>query len=257
MPATTALSLITGAFDTLGVYTPGASIAAADSAGALRRLNQMMGGLSLQPLTKPVLTREELTLEADKGGPSDPYTIGPDGDFNTTRPTALLGAGILLVQSDPTYNVEVPRAVLTNDAWAAIQIKELSSTQFTDVFYNPTFSNDLGTINLWPVPNIATNKLVLYWLEPLTRFATLTTEYFLPPGCEDALEYNLARRLLTPYGVTDEGIVSDVLDMARTSLATFKRGNTKLTDLPTDPALVRDPSGGYNILTGTGGGTGG
>lgn len=255
MPATTALQLVTNAFETIGRYAPGQSITASDAQNGLRRLNLMMGALQLQPLTQPVNTRVELDLTANKGGPSDPYTIGDGGDFDTTRPPALSGAGILLVGA--TQNVEVPRALLTDDAWQAIQIKELAATQFTDVYYNPTYSDDLGTINLWPVPSISTNKLVLYWLQPLAQFADLDTEYFLPPGCEEALEYNLARRLLTPYGVTDAATVAEVTELARLSLGTFKRGNTKLSDLATDPALVRDPAGGYNILTGTGGGSGG
>lgn len=255
MPSTTALAIITGAFETLGVYAPGESLSPADQNGALRRLNLLMEGLSLQPLTQPVLARDVFDLVADKGGPDNPYTIGTGGDFDVPRPITLEGAGILLVQPDPTNNVEVPRALLTDDAWAAIQIKTLSATQFTDVYYNPTYANDLGTINLWPIPNIATNKLVVYRRQLLTAFATAVTSYDLPPGCAEMLWYQLAQRLAPVYGVTDAGIVGDVRDMARTTLATFKRANTELADLSTDPALTRDPSGGYNILTGTGGGS--
>lgn len=256
MPATTALDIITGAFDVTSVYAPGEAISATDANGALRRLKLLMRALKLQPLSQPVVSRTEYSLTANQGGPDNPYTIGPGGDFDTTRPIRLTGASILLVNVGG-QNVEVPRAVITDDAWEAIQIKSLTATQFTDVYYNPTYTDDLGTINLWPIPNVSTNKLVLYRLEPLTTFADLTTEYDLPDGCEEALEYNLARRLLQPYGVIDPATVSAVMELAASSLATFKRANTKLSDLATDPAFVRDPSGGYNILTGTGGGTGG
>lgn len=330
MPATTAETIIEGAFDAIGLLGTGSVTSAEMANSGLRRLNLMMSALRLQPLTQPVQSREVFSLTADLGV----YTIGPGGDFDTTRPTKLSGAGILLnsqgtpasvtslasadgvvtatmtshgastgqnvtivgavpdayngtfpitvtgvnaftylfggssaalatgtitaaFESDASDVVEVPRAVLNDEAWQAIQIKSLTGAQFTDVYYNPTYAADLGTINLWPIPNTAENSLVLYRLQPLTSFTNLTTEYFLPDGCQEALEYNLARRLLTPYGVIEPTTVADVKDMATSTLANFKRGSVKLTDLGTDPALTHAQSGGYNIVTGTGGGTGG
>jgi hypothetical protein len=250
MPATTAQQLITNACVTIGRSAPGTALPAGESSAALRRLNLMIGGWSLQPLTQNVVTREVFTLTADKGGPDNPYTIGVGGNFNTTRPVGLNGAGIIIPATDPLQNVEVPRAVLTDDAWQAIQIKGLRSTQFTDVYFNATFADDLGTINLWPVPDSSVYSLVIYRQQQLPLFPSLVAEVFLPPGAEDAIEYNLARRLLTAYGITDQGTVSDVIDLATSSLATFKRGNTKLADLGTDPALTHSQRGGYNILTG-------
>ncbi len=250
MSATTAQRIINNACVTIGRSSPGTALPAGEATDALRRMNLMLGGFSLQPLTQNVVAREVFNTVAEKGGPDDPYTIGVGGDFNTIRPVGLNGAGIIIPATDPLQNVEVPRAVLTDDAWQAIQIKGLRSTQFTDVYFNATFDGDLGTINLWPVPDNATYQLVLYRQNQLPVFPSLVALVFLPPGAEDAIEYNLARRLLTPYGITDQGTVSDVIDMASSTLATFKRGNTKLADLGTDPALTHSQRGGYNILTG-------
>lgn len=328
MPAVTAETIIEGAFEAMGIFTQGESITADASNGALRKLNLMMGALRLQPLSQPVVGREVFSLTADVGV----YTIGPGGDFDTTRPTRLSGAAILLnsqgtpvsvssltrsgnvatataashgastgqnvtirgatpadyngtfpvtvtgastftylvdgtvttpatgtitaaVESDATDVVEVPRALLTDDGWSSVRIKSLTSAQFTDVYYNPTYSADRGTIHLWPIPNTAINSLVLYRLQPLTSFSSLTISYDLPDGCQEALEYNLARRLIGgPYGIVDDFTVSNIIELARESLATFKRANTKLSDLPTD-ALTHSKRGGYNIVTGTGGGS--
>ena len=250
MPATTAESIINQACVTIGRSAPGTALPAGEATAALRRLNLMVGGWSLQPLTQNVVAREVFDLVADKGGPDDPYTIGVGGDFDTVRPVGLNGAGIIIPATDPDQNVEIPRAVLTDDAWQAIQIKGLRSTQFTDMYFNATFSDDLGTINLWPVPDNDTYQLVIYRQNQIPLFPSLVAQVFLPPGAEDALEYNLARRLLTPYGITDQGIVSDVAELAASTLATFKRGNTKLADLGTDPALTHSQRGGYNIMTG-------
>lgn len=254
---TTAQTIINSAFGAFGSFAPGETVDSTNSTAALARLNLMMSSLRLQPLSQPVIAREEFDLEADKGGPSDPYTIGPGGDFDTTKPVRLDGAAILLVQPSPSQNIEVPRAVLTDDAWQAIQIKELSSSLFTNVYFNPTWSTQgLGTINLWPVPNTSTNKLVIYRPEFLSSFTNLSTQYYLPPGLEEALVYQLALRLLTPYGVVDPQVRADIGQLASWTLRNYKRGNVDLSDRPTDPALTRDPAGGYNILTGTGGGAG-
>lgn len=325
MPATTAQALIGGAFGTIGVYAPGESIQPADSQDAFRRLNLMMSGLRLQPLTQPVVSRGVFSITADLGV----YTIGPGGDFDTARPMRLTGAAILLnsegapasvssitrsgsvatvtmgsshgaatgqnmtirganqqdyngtfpitvtgaatftylvdgavttpatgtitaaLESDGSSVVEVPRAIMTDDAWQMLQIKQLTGAQFTNVYYTPTYAADLGTIHLWPIPNTSENSLVLYQRQPLTSFANLTTQYYLPDGCAEALEYQLAKRLLGVYPTLDEGTKGYVLEMAGETMATFKRGSVKLSDLTTDPALTpQDRSGGYNIQTG-------
>jgi hypothetical protein len=251
MPATTAQRIINNACITIGRSAPGTALPAGEATDALRRLNLLIGGWSLQPLTQNVVAREVFTLVADKGGPNNPYTIGVGGDFATVRPVNLTGAALLLPAANPLETVEIALAVLTDDAWQAIPIKGLASAQCTSVYFNPTFGTDLGTINLWPVPNTAVNSLVLYRRNQLPLFPSLVAEVFLPPGGEDAVEYNLARRLLTPYGITDQGTVSDVLEMAASTLATFKRGNTKLADLGTDPALTNSQRGTYDILIGS------
>ena len=326
MPTTTGLAIVTSAFDTLGVYAPGQSISAADANTGLSRLNAMVSSWAIQSLTIPSVAREVFPITADLGV----YTIGPRGDFDTTRPNELQAAALLLNSDSSTssvstltssgnvatatvtshgyedgqnvtisgaspaaYNgtyavtstgantftyvffggtspatgtitallednstgvVEIPVAVLTDTAWQAIQIKSLTSTLFTVCYYNPTFAAGLGTINLWPIPTVSTNSLVLYRQQQLTQFVSLTANYDIADGYEEALAYGLARRLITPYGVNDAQTVEDVRDMAATSLGNIKRANTKLADLSTDPALVRDPRGGYNIITGTGGG---
>lgn len=145
--------------------------------------------------------------------------------------------------------VEVPRAIITDDAFQANQVKNLTNSQSTIVYFNQTYP--LATIILWPVPDTTVNSLALYWNAQVAQFANLSTSYYFPPGYPEALEFNLAVRLCTPaYGRT---IDPSILQLARESLAWVKRTNTKLSDLPTDPAITHDRRGGYNILTGTGG----
>jgi hypothetical protein len=149
--------------------------------------------------------------------------------------------------------VEISRWVMTDDAYQSLQIKTLPNSQFTMVYYNPTFP--LGTIFLWPKPNTTINQLVLYLPLEFDGFADYVTDYTYPdrPGYTEAMEYNLAIRIAAPFGrkLTD---YPDVVDLARESLGLIKRANNRLTDIPTDAKLLTNTfRGGYNINTGQGG----
>ena len=151
--------------------------------------------------------------------------------------------------------VEIPRTIYTDDAWQGIQIKSLSNSLATGVYFNATYARDLAVIQLWPVPDVATNALVLYRRNVLATFADLaTTSYAVPPGFEELLEYGLAERLLTPYAVKDEMVRADIMRGSMRAMEIVKRTNVKLSDMPIDPAWTRDRRGYYNINTGTGGG---
>jgi len=242
-----ALTIINGAFDLIQVKTPGEAVDAADSADALRRLNQMISGWATLPLTFPFIDREVFAVTANQGT----YTIGPGGNFDTIRPTSLTGAGLLLNWAS-TNPVEIPRPIITDDAYQAIQIKDLTSSQWTQVYFNADYSGGLATVFLWPVPNTTVNKCVLYRGDQIQGFANLTTEYDYPPGYADALEYNLAARLLTPYSIKDPQVRADVKEGALTYLRMIKTDNFKASDLALDAAFTNDRRGGFNILTGTG-----
>jgi len=149
--------------------------------------------------------------------------------------------------------VEIPRPLITDQAYQGNQLKNLSNSQFTTVYYNQTYP--LGTIALWPRPNTAENQLVLYLQSAFTGFVDLNTDYSFPdlPGYTDALEYNLAVRLCAPFG-RSLGTIPEVVEMARESLGLIKRANNKPVDLPTDAQVLTDTRRfGYNINTGTGG----
>lgn len=247
--ATTANDLITKAFQEIGVYGAAETPTANDAADGLTRLNWMLQSWSLQPGTIPVIAREVFTLTSGKGGPGNPYTIGTGGDFNTDRPPYIDSVG--LVQNYGTSTeVEIPRGMFTNDAWEANQVKQMPNAMFTNLFYQPTYSTGLGSIYLWPIPNTTQYRIALYLPKQLTAFADLSTSYTLPPGLDEALLYNLAWRLSKPYG---RPIDPDLKAQARAALANFKRGNVKLTDLPTDQALTSNNRYSYNIQTGQGG----
>ncbi len=246
--STTPRALIAGAFGILNVFQPGASIPDAQEQFAFTFLNWMLGQWALQSGTIPAITREQFTLTAGKGGPSNPYTIGPGGDFNTTKPpsqASLTGASLVLGGTSPA--VIIPRALLTDDQWEGLRIPELTNALFTEVYYNPTYASGLGTINLWPVPNTTANSLILWRKQQIAQFTGVTQSVTLPDGYEEPIVGALAQRLAEPFGRT---MPPQWDDLANRALGIVKRSNLKLADLPQDPAFTHNRSGGYNINTG-------
>lgn len=319
--STTGSALITNAYELLGVIQPGDTPEPVLMQRGLSRMNRMLSGWALQSLTIPVIARQVFPLTSNVGV----YMIGPGGDFDTSRPTMLSGAAVLLnnaqtptavtsiassgtvatvtitshgksvgdgftisgalpaafngtftVATVPTPNTftylfpgsvsspstgtitalfessvtgvtEIPCPIITDDARQWIQIKSLKNALATSVYYNPTYSGGLGTIDLWPIPTVNTNALVLYRPMQLDSFVTLSQSVDLPEGAEEAIEYNLAFRLCAPNGVQPP---ADVVELARTSLGTYKRANTKMADVVLDPMFTQERRGGYNILTG-------
>lgn len=222
---TTALTLIVDSFEELSVFQPGESVPDADAQTGLRYLNRLIGSWNQQSLTVPAESREVFSLVANQGT----YTVGSGGDLDTTRPPnqqSVLGASLILTASNPT--IEIPLTLLTDDAYQGLTPKGLTSGQPIACYYSPTFSSLFGTLILWPIPDTAANTLALYLSKPLTAFADLTTTYAFPPGYEEALVLNLARRLAKPYGREFD---PDLKERADQALTVIKRANVRFSPM--------------------------
>lgn len=250
----TARDLIADAFTILNVYAAGQAVDARDEQTAYRFLQRMLGQWALQPGTVPALTRETWPLASGRGGPTTMYTYGPGGDFNTTRaPNQMAFTGAMLKLGSTAFpnEVLVPLAIITDDQWQALAIPDLPNSQPTCVYYNPTFTSNLGQIGLWPVPNTNANSLILFRKTQLAQFATVTEDRVFPEGYEEAIVYNLAYRLCVPYGRQMPPEAKDIQEM---SLTLVKRSNFKLSDLKQGAEFVKNWASGYNINSGQGGG---
>lgn len=160
--------------------------------------------------------------------------------------------GTITVLFQTNSTTEVPTPVITDDQYQNILIKSLPNSQFTTVYYNQTTTNDLATIFLWPTPNTAANGIVLYRLEHIAEFASLSKTYSFQPGLEKALKWNLAFDVCTSWG---RALRQDIVDTARSTLAAIKRQNTRWNDSPNEAAwaIRGNPRFGYNINTDSGG----
>ena len=251
----TAASFIRASMQDLGVLGAGEAADGAHMTDALRRLQFMITGWAFDPLCSPQTQRYELPVTPGKGT----YTIGGGGDFAIERPEgqqAIAGAGLLLMNSTPP--VEIPRSVLTYDAYQRIAVKTLTSAQFTTVFYRPGAYSGTpitppppGTVEhskiiLWPIPTEA-NPLVLYVHIGFPQFQDLTTEYPIPQGFGATIQHNLTLAIAPMFQVEPTAYT---VRMAAHTLAGMKRSNYQFIDVPLDPMFTFGSSGGYDIQTG-------
>ncbi len=248
MPATTFTSIAEVAFGMLNVFLPGEAVGTADANRARTICNRMLSGWGQRGQYIPVIARERFDLVANQGGPSNPYTIGDGGDFDTERPSnqnSITAANLILTATDP--EVRVPLGIYTDQAYDANKIPDMSNSQPTGLYYNPTYANNLGSIFLWPVPNVNTNDLELFLQKSIIAFADLTTTYYLPDGAEDAITYALALRMQGPWGKKLDP--ADV-QIANEVVGVFKRSNAKLSDLQNDAYVFNIGRSVFNIQTG-------
>lgn len=248
MPATTFTSIAEVAFGMLNVFLPGEAVGTADANRARTICNRMLSGWGQRGQYIPVIARERFDLVADQGGPDDPYTIGDGGDFDTERPSnqnSITAANLILTATSP--EVRVPLGIYTDQAYDANKIPDMSNSQPTGLYYNPTYANDLGSIFLWPVPDVATNDLELFLQKSIVAFADLTTMYYLPDGAEDAITYALALRMQGPWGKKLDP--ADV-QIANEVVGVFKRSNAKMSDMQNDAFLFGSSRTLFNIQTG-------
>lgn len=239
----TVLDLVTAAMQEIGALASGESLPDHEAEVALIRLNSLLDTWQTERLTIYNLDRASYALVANQAS----YTIGPSAsgpDWTcAVRPTFISHATLLYTASDP--HVEIPVRLITDDEYAAIRIKGVTSTIPKWLYYNPTFP--LGTIALWPVPTDSSAQLILYIPVPITSGLDIHDTLVLPPAYEEAIRYNLAIRLAPIFG---RQLDPTIATMAVESKATLKRSNQRTDDLRVDPAIPGVRGGAWDLFTG-------
>jgi hypothetical protein len=237
-------TLIARALKLIGALGAGETADADDALDALATANDLVDSWKLDPLW--IFTLARVTKDLVSGTAT--YTIGSGGSINTERPVWIADARLVL-NTGVTPPTEVPLEVFTDQRWQGISEKTLSG-QPTGIFYDRAWSAGLGTVNVHPVTNVGTQRLVLYLpSNPVSSFADLTTDYTFPPGYGRALRFNLAVELAPEYG---KAVPPEVAMIAVDSLAKIKSANLRPVELVCDPGLVAATGrgGAFNWMTG-------
>jgi hypothetical protein len=220
---TSALDLIKSSMRLATILASGETPTADEANDGLKSLNDILENWSLENLA--VWQTSDFTANLVVGQAA--YTIGPTGNFNTTRPVRI-GASYTTVNGS-----DFPVTQWGLEEYNAVAVKATGGIPERFVYLN---EYPLGQIILYPVPAIA-STISLNVDRVLSFPVTLATQLAFPPGYEKALRYTLATNLAPEYGVAPPAIVSAI---AASSKADIKRANKKSVVAAYDPTLLGD-----------------
>lgn len=239
--ATTVRDVATRALRLLGVLGPSEVPDAYQGAIALESLNDWLDqGKADRPRIYTV-ARDTATLTPS----ATSFTVGSGGTINIARPTYL--DRVALVDNSVSPAVETPLGrLLTDDEYAAIPNKALTSTRPQAAYYRPDFP--LGVLIPWPISTGASLLWAIYHPVSVEEFSTINDSVSLPPGYRLMLITKLAL-MLAPIFQRD--VPPTVLRMAAEAEAIVARANERPRDVmfPAE-ALFGSGGGGFNFWSG-------
>lgn len=218
----TVSDIINQAFLTLGAIAAGETITADERADAFTKLNQMIESWNTEGLSLYQRLVEGFVLTGLAA-----YTMGPGGNFATTRPTRVVAASM----TDSSGKFGQPVKVATPDEWAARSLFRgisvpLSEMVFVDYGY-PT-----STVYVHPKAE-AGSRLELSSIKQLSTFVTVDDNVDMPPGYTLALQTNLAVILYPEYarpGMSE--IIGPLAQSHKASLVDVTRQNFGIAPPP-------------------------
>lgn len=255
--ATSVKSIIDQALRKLGAVGTGEQAGADEHADALAALRVMLDTWSLEALLVPFTVTEQFDLTPGQAF----YSMGPDGDWVTTRPTRIEQIRLLGDDGRSTYIPEASRNGLRDQAsvepgapsawlgqadglrWfvsfnalplggaALVTSRKPFDVDALDNFARP-YDETAGAETVYP------SGFVLSGIQTPLAF---------PPGYEAAIIYNLAVHLAPEYKGLD--LPPMVVDQAARAKALIKIANTQPVDLVLDPVLT-GRRGPYDIRLG-------
>lgn len=243
---------------TIGAIGQGVTMSANDLDVAFEAANDMIDAWAAQRLTIFQTLRKVFPLIANQGSPTNPYTIGPGGDFNVPRPTFIAVATCQVLTTNPPFIIGLD--ILNYDyEYSNLSIPAMVSALPEAISYNGKFDTTgpdvgLGEIFIYPVPNGSQScELVLMLPTPMTGFADkAVTDYTFPPGYKEALRYQLAKRLAVEFG---KEMSAENQQLAIDTFAVIQRPNAPIPTLRSDYGIPGVGSGNslWNWRTGQAG----
>lgn len=237
----TVRDLITRAMFDLGVLQEGEVPTPAQATDGFNAANDWIDSLTPNFLTIYAVTRSTWTLTS-----ASSYTVGTGGDVNIARPDspqAIQNIGYVNNSLQPPFEVQ-QGPCLTEDQYAAIPLKTLSSPLPQAWYYSATFP--LGTLKPYPIPSQSGLLGVVYTQTAIPEFTSLAQVISLPPGYRRYFRTHLALELAPVF--TAE-VSPSLARMAAESEAAIKTANVRPTDLVPDAAWIFGTNRFYNIFT--------
>ncbi len=240
----TANDLVRAAMRLIQVSAVDTDLTAAELKDGIESLNRMIDSWSLEELMLYQVIREQFPLVSGQ----NPYSIGLGGDWDTTRPTKIVGAYLTL--NNGSIPVDYPMIVLNYDDYNSIRLKTLSTNFPGYLYYQPSFP--IAEAYIYPIfsPNDPSTQGPAYvtitsW-KPFDMVVDPTAYIALPPGYWEAIVFNLATRIAEEYQFD---MRPSTLQLAQAALKKIKRMNQRTPTLQTDVALMNTSQLRYNIYS--------
>ncbi len=230
----TVLDIGQQAYSAIGVYAPGESLTAEDSATLLAEFQDFMDELNTEGLN--IYTRDIIRFNLVGG--QQTRTVGPTGQWATTRPQTIEEMNLFI---SPT--VRRPVRMLTDDQWANIRVQGVSGPPLY-CYNDGSYPN--STFYFYPIPDQA-YALEFYTWELLTQPPTLATQIALPPGYKNMLKYGLAERLAIQMDRPASPMLSQ---KAAQALGKVKSKNSVPRTIATNAGFAVDGIGWYDYRIG-------
>ena len=218
--------LITSAFRKIDVIAAGETPNADEYADALSSLNVMLESWSAEQISVYQIVNFAAALTAAQ----QVYTMGPSGNFNTSRPLKIESAGI--ITPDGLRHAMTMVGALD---WAKIEEKSLTG-KLPKVLYNDN-AYPLLNLQVWPIPSASGGapSIDLYVWAQLQQFAAITDAFAMPVGYFRALVYGLAMELAPEYGAQAMAAAQGLAGMAASA-------KQDIVTLNASNAIAQEPS---------------
>ncbi len=229
----------------IGAISQSETPSAGDMQSAFYTLQRLLDSWQADSLTLAVQQRVTYTVPSG----TSTVTIGPSGaDITAIRPVYMDGINYVNPGSSP--EVEVPIGPMDRGQYMALSIKELQSALPLASFYQTSITDVFGRIFLWPQVTQDVD-IVLYYPSGVTVPTTVDDVLTGPPGYLEGFHYQLSERLLVPFTIGSELVISQVKEWSKEAYARLKRPNTQPGLMGVDAALMPMAGGAYNILSDT------
>lgn len=236
---TTALDIITGTLQDLGVIASNETPSAADANVCLNQMNRMIASWQNDSLMIYTILNEIFPLTN-----AQTYTIGPGGNFNTQRPVKFVDAYVR-----DQFGNDYPMYLANQEEYSEIITKYTASPLPTVMYADNAYP--LCNLTFWPIPQAGGYSANLWMWQQLQNFPSLTTVVSMPPGYDLTLEYNLVVHVANKFG---KSVPSDIKMLATEAKANLERtnyANISANQIHFDPSLTEKGrvfnwlSGGY------------
>jgi hypothetical protein len=172
------------------------------------------------------------------------YTLGAGGTIVTIKPVRVISGFI----RDSSGN-DTPLDIWTKEEYDTISAKTTSGLPYI-LAYDPGLpqqASQMGTIYIYPIPD-GSSSYTLYMnsQKPFTEFSAVTETMTFEQIYNEAIKYELAKRLWREYHKTD--IPQDVWVMAKEAMDIVEMINS--TQVIADLDVPSGYSESYNIYTG-------